>query len=187
LTILDALIDLKKITESTAQTDLIFVYRGVVNNEIVKEMLHLTESALEAETIKNSVKRKIFRVLTEAIQNSYKHQCELVLSDDKMKIITMAFAKRTSYFELILGNYIIKEKAASLKVKMDRINGQNEKELKLSYRETLNNNSRTKAGGSGLGLMDIARKTGEPLNYNFTKVNDDVSYFTLNVKINMDE
>ncbi len=184
---LSALINLKEITNNTPDEDLIFVYQGAVNDERVKKLLQLTESALNKQTIKTSVKRKIFRVLMEAIQNSYKHQCEVVLGDDSFKEITMVFLRQEQFYELILGNYITNEKVDGLRAKMDQINGQSEKELKTSYRNTLNNNARTKAGGSGLGLMDIARKTGEPLNYSFSKVNEDIAYFTFTVKIYKDE
>ena len=38
-------------------------------------------------------------------------------------------------------------------------------------------------GGGGLGLIDIARKSGEKLQYNIREINESFSFFTLTVKI----
>ena len=38
-------------------------------------------------------------------------------------------------------------------------------------------------GGGGLGMVDIARKTGDKLNFNFLPVDDQYSFFSLNIKI----
>jgi hypothetical protein len=38
-------------------------------------------------------------------------------------------------------------------------------------------------GGGGLGMIDIARKTGEKIGYNFLEIDNKVSFFTLNIKI----
>jgi len=47
----------------------------------------------------------------------------------------------------------------------------------------LNNGEMSDKGGGGLGMIDIARKTGEKLNYNFMPVDDSYSFFSLNIKI----
>jgi hypothetical protein len=38
-------------------------------------------------------------------------------------------------------------------------------------------------GGGGLGMIDIARKTGQKLNFDFAPVDDKYSFFSLNIKI----
>ena len=59
----------------------------------------------------------------------------------------------------------------------------NADELKLFYKETLNNGTMNIKRGGGLGLIDIARKSGEKLQYNIREINDSFSFFTLTVKI----
>ena len=38
-------------------------------------------------------------------------------------------------------------------------------------------------GGGGLGMIDISRKSGQKLDYNFMSVDESCSFFTLNIKI----
>ena len=42
-------------------------------------------------------------------------------------------------------------------------------------------------GGGGLGMIDIARKTGQKLEYDFLKVDDKFSFFTLNIKVSTNQ
>ena len=56
-------------------------------------------------------------------------------------------------------------------------------ELKEYYKAVLNNGEMSLKGGGGLGMIDIARKTGEKLNFSFSPVDDTYSFFSLNIKI----
>jgi len=56
-------------------------------------------------------------------------------------------------------------------------------ELKLYYQEVLNNGNVSDKGTAGLGMIDIARKSGNKLEYQFLPVNDTSSFFCLNIKI----
>jgi hypothetical protein len=47
----------------------------------------------------------------------------------------------------------------------------------------LNNGEMSLKGGGGLVMIDIARKTGEKIGYNFLEIDNKVSFFTLNIKI----
>ena len=63
------------------------------------------------------------------------------------------------------------------------INKLSKEELKEYYKAVLNNGEMSMKGGGGLGMIDIARKTGEKLNFNFSPVDDKFSFFSLNIKI----
>jgi hypothetical protein len=52
-----------------SEQDLIFAYQGYVDDDVVNDILQLAEIKLKAERVKTSVKRKIFRVCLEGIQN----------------------------------------------------------------------------------------------------------------------
>ena len=66
---------------------------------------------------------------------------------------------------------------------MDKINSLSKDELKAMYKEILNNDQFSNKGGGGLGLVDIARRTGQPLGYRFKEVGGDYSFFTMSIKI----
>ena len=48
----------------------------------------------------------------------------------------------------------------------------------------LNNKEFSEKGGGGLGMIDIARKTGSKYEYNFYPVGEDYIFFELMININ---
>ena len=67
-------------------------------------------------------------------------------------------------YSIITGNYILSANVEALKSKLDRINLMSKDELKEYYKEILNNDTFSEKGGGGLGMIDIARKSGQKLN-----------------------
>ena len=59
-------------------------------------------------------------------------------------------------------------------------------EIKQLYRDTINNQDFSSKGGAGIGMIDMARKTGNKLLYDFYDVKDNpgVVFFSFDVCIN---
>lgn len=70
-----------------------------------------------------------------------------------------------------------------MQTRLDEINKLSKEELKDYYKAVLNNGQMSAKGGGGLGMIDIARKTGQKLKYNFMPIDDMYSFFSLNIKI----
>ena len=56
-------------------------------------------------------------------------------------------------------------------------------ELKDEYKNILNNQKMSTKGGGGLGLVDIARKTGNKLGYMFHNFDEKYYFFSLDISI----
>jgi len=87
-------------------------------------------------------------------------------------------------FLIQTGNYIENTSVTNLKERIDRINLLDEVELKMYYRDVLANGSFSDKGTAGLGMIDIARKSGNKLAYSFIPFDEELSFFSLSVKIN---
>ena len=55
--------------------------------------------------------------------------------------------------------------------------------LKNLYKEALNKGSLSEKGGAGLGLIEMARKSGNKLGFEFEEINDEYSYFYFQTKV----
>jgi hypothetical protein len=58
-------------------------------------------------------------------------------------------------------------------------------ELKDYYIETLNNEAFSGKGGGGLGMIDIARKSGQKIEYTFHPVDESYSFFSLMIHVTL--
>ena len=159
-------------------------FKGDITSELLTSVLQIMESKLDNLQESPKVKKKIYNVLVEVLQNLYHHMAEHVPTDSKKaRSAIFLISKQDDQYSIITGNYITQEGMNALKSKMDMINEMSRDELKTYYKEVLNNGLMSDKGGGGLGMIDIAKKTGEKLNYAFLPVDDQYHFFSLNVKI----
>jgi hypothetical protein len=119
------------------------------------------------------------------LQNLYHHLDKL--PEDAVKlfntVIFMVGKDDDETYSIFTGNYISNDNAEKLKAKLDKINSLDQDELKAYYKEVLNNGMMSDKGGGGLGMIDIARKSGRKLDYDFQEVDDQHSFYSLNIKV----
>ena len=142
------------------------------------------ESKLDTLQEEPKIKKKVYNVLVECLQNLYHHLDE-VSQDQNEKIRSAIFmiGKIDNSYNIITGNYIKNVNIEGLKKRLDHINILTKEELKEYYKLVLNNGEMSMKGGGGLGMIDIARKTGQKLNFDFSPVDEKYSFFSLNIKI----
>ena len=162
--------------------ELNLVYEGNVTQEITKSVLAMAERNMDNSGEETSVKKKVFNVMVECLQNICKHADE-VNNDQSASAIFIIGREKGDYI-ISTGNPILNGKITELEVKLADINKMNFDELKTLYKSTLKNNKLSEKGGAGLGFIDIARRTGNKFIYEFSEINDQYSFFTLQVKIN---
>ena len=91
--------------------------------------------------------------------------------------------KQNDEYSIMTGNYMVKDNVEPMKKRLDTINAMDSLQLKTYYKEVLNNGEMSSKGGGGLGMIDIARKSGKKLEYRFDNVDDKLTFFSLNVKV----
>ena len=87
-------------------------------------------------------------------------------------------------FILITRNPVRQKAMESLTKKINRLNDCNEEELKKYYRDTITNGIFTDKGGAGLGLIEMAKITAQPLVYSFTPIAGGYHWYELKLNIN---
>lgn len=145
------------------------------------------ENKLMEANEQSKTRKKIYNVLVESLQNLYHHVDELpdeYKNQVDPKFGTIIIVKDNDKYTISIGNFIRSTKIKYLKDKIDKINSLSREELKDMYKFILNHQKLSAKGGGGLGLVDIARKTGNKLNYTFLPVNDEFYFFNLDIYIN---
>ena len=161
--------------------DVVLVYSGEFDQEIIKSMLTYIEDKLEFSDIDGSARKKLFNVMVEMLQNIVKHQPEKRL---ETKAVFLLIEKEEQY-ELVTGNPIAKELTQNLQDKIEEINSKDPLELKAFYKETRLAARISGVGGAGLGFIDMARKSGNKLEYiYYDSETNDYKYFALKTRIN---
>jgi len=81
------------------------------------------------------------------------------------------------------GNLIKNENVDDLKNKLDLINKNDKTGLKELFRNSLSGQTIKSESTGNMGLIDMARKSGTKLEYQFEQINPLYSYYILSVKV----
>jgi hypothetical protein len=166
--------------------NIMLFYKGNVDSDVINHILDTVEEKMVAVNEQSRLRKKVYNVLVESLQNLY-HHVDKVPDDFEdqtaEKFGILAVKKVTNGYEIITGNFVHSENVEMLEEKIKRINRSSSEEIKELYKFILNHQRISAKGGGGLGLVDIARKTGNNLEYLFKKYNDKYSFFYLDILV----
>lgn len=162
----------------------ILIYEGDFTQETTKSILSMAERNLESSGEESSIKKKIFNVMVEALQNIVKHSDEAKESGEvNHHAAIFLIGHEKSQYSIMSGNPVKNENLPALKNALERINSLDKDGLKELYKEIIKNTTISDKGGAGLGFVDMARKSGEKLEWAFVPMSDEFSFFCLKVNI----
>lgn len=169
-----------------SQGDVLLAYKGSITSELINEVLEAVEEKLEKVNESGKTRKRLYNVLVESLQNLYHHievSHEGVKEELDPKFGILIVERDNEQYKVITGNYILTNKIQFLKEKIDKINSMTKDELKDMYKFILNHQKISAKGGGGLGLVDIARKTGKDITYEFYQYDDNYSFFNLTIEV----
>jgi hypothetical protein len=165
-----------------AENNIYLLWSGHITPAVGKEVLSFTEAKLSEDDIESNQKKRVFSILVEIIENVAKYSPGREPEEKYgMPVAMIRFENRT--YSLTTGNLILNENVAYLKEKLDLINQYDKIGLKELFRKSLSGQTINSDSTGNMGLIDMARKSGSKLNYQFERINNQYSYYTLTVKV----
>jgi len=182
-----SMLDIFEFYSQMERNKIMLSFKGDITSELLTSILQIMESKLENIQEEPKIKKKVYNVLVECLQNLYHHlDVSPDGSDEETKIAKSAIfmiGKYDNEYNIITGNYILTKNVDTLKGKLDKVNSMDKEQLKEYYKQILSEGEFSAKGGGGLGMIDIARKSGQKLNYSFKLIDPTYSFFSLNIKI----
>jgi hypothetical protein len=170
----------RKIRLMLMEQRLMFVYRGVVTNDNSVPLLMLLEKEMETSDFGFVGRKRLFMFVLESLQNVSRHSGSQVHSNMSLVI----YSKIDGGYTVTTANVISTANTMELKRRLDEINSLQTGEIRNVYRQMLSNSEFSSKGGAGLGLIEMAKKTGNKLDYDFLRIDDENSYFILSKTVN---
>ena len=171
------------------ERNIIFSFSGVITSDFLNAVLDIVEAKVDSIGESPKIKKKVLKILVECVQNIYYHgenqfsSLKDNVAKKKLNNALVMVVKEDQGFLVETGNYIENHLVDDLKERIENINKLDKLELRELYRDVLANGNFSDRGTAGLGMIDIARKSGNNLNYSFLPVDSGLSFFTLSVKI----
>lgn len=162
---------------------IILVFLGGFTQSLTKNILSLTEQRMNQLDEEQPIKKKVFNVMVECLQNICKHADEAEKPNDWMNDGIFVIGKDPDGYFLVSGNFIKSDEVPTLEAKINYVNSLEKEDLARLYKTKLQATQLSEKSGAGLGLIDIARKSGQKLQYQFLKVDVKFSFYILTTKI----
>ena len=163
-------------------------FKGDLSPDLISAILNLVERKMEISEPDHRVRKRVFNVVMECLQNLFHHNNRTMIQDsgatrkeDPQGVVMIAHDE-TGY-SVLTGNFMAKAEVNILKEHLDHVNGCEPQQLRDLYKSTLGDGKFTRSGGGGLGIIDIARKSGQKLEYGFVPLDNDNTFFSLNVNV----
>ena len=160
--------------------ELSLVYEGEITQPIIKAFLSLTETKMMQHEEPGAVQRKVFHVMVECLQNVSKYSDSSIEQNYLYAGMgVFVITRSATEYRITTGNAMETKKIPDLKKTLEKINNMDKEGLNEAYKKQIKDGHLHDKGGAGLGFIDIRRKTGNVLSYEFMEIDDEFSFFIL--------
>lgn len=180
---IDRIYDLYDVLEKQR---ILLSFKGDLTADLVTALLGIVERKMETIEEDPKARKRVFNVVMECLQNLYHHNRRPVGEPQSAQTEphgVVMIAQMDEGYSILTGNFMAGGDVDRLKDHLDRINAMAPEELREFYKSTLANGRFSERGGGGLGMIDIARKSGGKLEYGFVPFDQNSAFFSLNVNV----
>lgn len=164
------MLEIHKYYKMLKDENIILSHNGALDSEVIDLLLDLTDKKLTKLKIRRGVRKKVFNILVECLQNSLHYIKEF---DEDTPLVHSPFLiiiKKENSFIISTGNFVTEERAEFLKNKLNEINTLSSEDLQEHYIRALDKKTLPTEGGAGLGLVDIVRRSKHRVSFDFQEI-----------------
>jgi hypothetical protein len=159
-----------------------FGYSGAFHDEQSARLIALGEAAMEGSGAARSARQRLAYVMVEAYQNIIRHRTRLPQE--------VARGYGRSLFQLrchpggqqvVSVNPVLQADLPELCAALEDLSGLDAAQLKERFLSKLGNDGPRQRGGAGLGLIEMARRSGQELRYGIKGLGEEHALFLLQI------
>lgn len=174
------------LTSEMATSGFPLIFKGEMNHQIMRSLAFMANRKIAEKNLPTSIRKRVFHIMIECLQNITKHSDDFDKNDRQIGNGLFIVGLEKESFYVVTGNLVRNEKLKALEERLLTINSADRNMLKKIFLKQMMEGSLNEKGGAGLGLIDIARKSGKKLFYHFVPYDNDRHYFLLAVTIPFD-
>ena len=177
-------IDLFELRTNFNRSNILLCFNGPISRSLIEEIGNALKNYLQADQAQPNTAMDVFSVYIEMTQN-IRHYAIAHAYDEADSSATVVVARDgDSHYVVQAGNLVEKADAQALLARVNALAGMDKIELKAAYKTQLRQpRSESASTGAGLGLIDIARKSVQPLHANVTDMDNGRAFFSVRALI----
>ncbi len=166
------------------RSNILLCFNGPISRSLIEEVGNALKNYLQADQAQPSAAMDVFAVYIEMTQN-IRHYALAHHYDEADSSATVVVARDDEqHYVVQAGNLVEHADGQALMAHVNTLASMDKSQLKAAYKTQLRlPRDETAASGAGLGLIDIARKSVQPLSATLTEVGDGRSFFSVRAVI----
>lgn len=168
---------------SLSDEDVIISYKGPMSDVIINEISREIQERLSSDPKSG---KKIYAIFMELAQNIFFYSSEsTTLGGKTYRIGSIVLSQEEENYTLTAGNIVDKKWIAVLWDKCEMINSMDRDSLrKLKFEQKDKGEySSDNSKGAGIGLIQIALTSAQPISIEFRDIDEHKSFFALSVNV----
>lgn len=170
------------------QKRILFSYCGPIDQASIEGVGSTLRRNLELESADHTARMSVFSIFVEQVQNILNYSedklgPEAELENELRVGIVVIAREESGDYSIYCGNRIYTADAPRIDEWLSHLGRLTKEELKQLYKERRRMAPEPGSKGAGLGLIEMARKAGRPIEHSFTAVDGVYSFFTLKVVV----
>lgn len=162
--------DLYLLRETYNQKNILLCFNGLFSQGLIEEIGNALKHHLQNEAASKSAALDVFAVYIELAQNIREYSRARNYSDGEASATFVVGRDGEGRYEISAGNIVEPQDADKLCTRVGELSQMDKVELKALYKERLRK-PRDEHHSAGLGLIDVARKSSEPISCSMQPVN----------------
>lgn len=144
------------------------------NWDITSDLLLGLEERFKSLSLPLKVQKKLFKIIAEALDNVCKHSKK----SEIYKLSCFSCKIHDGIMFMATRNLISIKEINSLVEMIEDINNSDIEQINSNYRKRLKDGTLDTKGNAGLGFYEMARKSKEPIRFNFSSNDSESAFFT---------
>ncbi len=178
---------LKFLYEELKSDGIIFSFSGPLSQMILEGIGETMRKKMKMDSTALNTIQRVFSVFIEQSQNIMNYSAEIVASEGEGKgeiragVLALGFQDKQYY--VCCGNYIALERAEPLARDLTMIRELKPEGLRNMYRERRRSDPPADSLGAGLGLLEIARRSTDPIVFDVQPLDEKLAFFAVKAVI----
>jgi hypothetical protein len=170
---------LSRLREDITREGVMICFNGAFVHTIIEEIGSALRRYLEDDERKKGAALDVFSVYIEQAQNVRNYLARKRFTDASHANAIIVIGRQEEHYVVSSGNIVEEADAGPLTDRLEALKALDAEGLRRMFKERLRAHTGAREGGAGVGLIEIARRCTEPLQYSFRAVDSALRFFCL--------
>ena len=172
-----------ELQKNLKEQNIMFCYSGYVTERILSAIGETIKKKLAIEETELGKTKKVFSIFVEGVQNVIRYSAESLGPEDQdeseVRYGLVTIGQDPKGISVQCGNLIYNKDVKKMKERVNQVEGKDKDQLKKLYKQKMMEGPEEGSKGASLGLVEMARRSGYPIEFAFEEINQEHTFFCI--------